>query len=261
LGEVPGDDRADHGAMTRRWIGCSLTVVALALVGCSSNGGDGTPPSIPVSIPADLATLPPDAGPEPTAPSAEPPVEPAAPEAEAPVEAAPPADAADPGAAPEEAPVDAAVDEDADSTWWIWVLLAVAIIAVVALVASSAGRRRRAAAQWRTDTRATLDEIDQLTMRLGVAAPEAIGPVAVDGSARLATMGFSLQRLIDTAPDDASKSALTQVQAPLTNVRELVDSIALSPPPPTANTVEVLRARASSLHTTSASARAALGGA
>jgi hypothetical protein len=141
------------------------------------------------------------------------------------------------------------------------VLLAVAIIAVIALVASSAGRRRRAAAQWRTDTRAILDEIDQLTMRLGVAAPEAIGPVAVDGSARLATMGFSLQRLIDTAPDDASRSALTQVQAPLTNVRELVESIALSPPPPTANTVEVLRARASSLHTTSASARAALGGA
>jgi hypothetical protein len=247
--------------MTRRWIGCSLSVVALVLASCSSNGGDGTPPSLPVSIPADLATVPPDAGPEPTAPSVQPPAEPAAPEAEAPVDVAPPAEAADPDAAPEESPVDAAVDEDADSTWWIWALFAVAIIAVIALVASSAGRRRRAAAQWRTDTRATLDEIDQLTMRLGVAAPEAIGPVAVDGSARLATMGFSLQRLIDTAPDDASKSALAQVQAPLTNVRELVDSIALSPPPPTANTVEVLRARASSLHSTSASARAALSGA
>jgi hypothetical protein len=177
------------------------------------------------------------------------------------VETAAPASEADPGAVPEEAPVAAARDEDADSTWWIWAIVVVAIIAVIAAIASSAGRRRRAAALWRTDTRATLDEIDQVTMRLGVAAPEAIGLVAVDGSARLAMVGVSLQRLIDTAPDDASKSALTQVHAPLTNVRELVDSIALSPPPPTENTVEVLRARASSLHTTSASARAALGGA
>jgi hypothetical protein len=174
------------------------------------------------------------------------------------VETTAPASAADPGVRPEVAPVAAAMDEDADSTWWIWAIIAVAIIVAIA---SSAWRRRRAAAQWRTDTQATLDEIDQVTMRLGVAAPEAIGLLAVDGSARLAAVGVSLQRLIDTAPDDASKSALTQVHAPLTNVRELVDSIALSPPPPTANTVEVLRARSSSLHTSSASARAALGGA
>jgi hypothetical protein len=237
-----------------------LSVVALVLVGCSSDGGDGSPPSIPISIPGDLATVPPEASPEPTAPAVEPPVEPAAPEAEAPVDVAPPADVDEPDATPEEAPVETVADEDGNSTWWILVLLAAVIVAVIAIIASRSGRRRRAVAQWRTETRALLDEIDQLTMRLEVAAPEAMGPVAVDRSARLATIGFSLQRLVDTAPDDAGKNALSQVQAPLTNVRELVDSIALSPPPPTANTMEVLRSRASSLHTTSASARAALGG-
>jgi hypothetical protein len=164
-----------------------------------------------------------------------------------------------PDAPPEEAPVEAPVDEDGDSTWWIWVLLAVVVIAVIAVVASSAGRRRRAASQWRTDTRAMLDEIDQLTMRLGVATPETVGPVAAEGSARLTTLGLTLQRLADAAPDDATRSALSQVEAPLASVRELVDTIAFSPPPPSATTMEVLRARASSLHATSAFARGGLG--
>jgi hypothetical protein len=92
-----------------------------------------------------------------------------------------------------------------------------------------------------------------------VATPESIGPVAADGSVRLSTLGLSLQRLVDTAPDEGTRSALSQVQAPLANVRGLVDTIAFSPSPPSANTMEVLRASASSLHTTSAFARGGLG--
>ena len=255
LGEVPSDDCADHVSMTRRWIGCSLSVVTLVLAGCASNGGDGATPPAPISVPGNAVTLPPDAGSEPVAP----PVEPPAPDAEAPPEAAPPAEAETPEAPPEEAPVDATADETGDSAWWVWVLLIAVAVAVIALVVSSAGRRRRGASQWRTDTRALLDEIDQLTMRLGVAAPESVGPMAAEGSARLAALAPSLQRLIDGAPDDATRSALSQVEAPLANVRELVDTIAFSPPPPSANTMDVLRARASSLHTTSAFARGTLG--
>jgi hypothetical protein len=236
--------------MTRRWIGCSLAVVALVLVGCSSSGDGGAT----ASLPADLATAPPDAGPEATAPPLEAP-EAEAPEAEGPVDATLPDVAEEPAATPEE---EAPVDEDGESTWWVWALLIAAVVAVIAVVAASAGRRRRAATQWRTDARAALDEIDHLTMQLEMATPESIGPVAADASARLATVGFSLQRLVDAAPDDAGRTALAQVQGPLMNVRELVDSIALSPTPPTANTVEVLRARASSLHATSTAARSAL---
>jgi hypothetical protein len=244
--------------MTRRWIGCSLSIAALVLVGCASSGGDGTEPSAPISIPGGVATAPPDAGPAPTAPPEEPAVDPVVPDTEAPVDVAPPTEVLAPDATLAEAPVEAVVDEDGGSTWWVWALLVAAIVAVIALVASRSGRRRRAASQWHTDTLAVLDDIDQLTMRLGMATPESMGPVAVDGSARLATLGFSLQRLVDTAPDDDARSTLSQLQAPLMSVRELVDSIALSPPPPTPNTMEVLRARASSLHATSASARSAL---
>jgi heme/copper-type cytochrome/quinol oxidase subunit 2 len=74
-------------------------------------------------------------------------------------------------ATPEE---EAPVDEDGESTWWVWALLIAAVVAVIAVVAARAGRRRRVATQWRSDARTALDGIDQLTMQLETATPESI---------------------------------------------------------------------------------------
>ena len=118
--------------------------------------------------------------------------------------------------------------------------------------------RSRRAPGWPAQTAAALDESDEITTHLVGLAPGGLGAVASADAARLATLMASVQQLVASAPDDASRRALGEVQEPLRSLHGALDAVSLRPQPPSSVELDEVRARATELHSATSLARATL---
>jgi hypothetical protein len=118
--------------------------------------------------------------------------------------------------------------------------------------------RSRRAPGWPAHTATALDQSDELTTHLVGLAPGGLGAVARADATRLATLMASVQQLVASAPDDASRRALGEVQAPLRSLHGALDAVALQPQPPSSAELDDVRARATELHSATSLARATL---
>jgi hypothetical protein len=249
-----------------RLLGVAATVVFISACGSDSTG---TRPSIAASFPpvgsvavappaSEVGALqpetqppqtqPPQTQPPETPPPETPPVE-QIPEQTAPVEPTVPAVVATDPAPP------TTEDTDDDGTvWWPWVLGAVVVIGAIVAIA----RRRPSGPTWTTRSTELLDEIDLLTSHLVAVTPAGLLAVAQGDAMKLATMRATLRDLIEAAPDATSRTVLSGLTMPISDLHGAVDVVALSVEPSPAQTSPTVSQLAAHLHTVSASVRAEL---
>jgi hypothetical protein len=201
------------------------TAVIVLTISCSGSGdGSATLPSgvtRPPATEAPAGTDPPATeAPATEAPETEPP------RTEAP-ETEPPATQS-----PDEEPetTEPADDESGSTTWWLWVLLGIAVVAIIAAIIVYA--RSRKSPQWPAQTAAILDGSDEITTHIVGQAPAGLSAIAGADAARLAGLMASVQQLVASAPDDASRRALAQVQDPLRSLHAALDTLGLRGTPP-----------------------------
>jgi hypothetical protein len=245
-----------------RLLGVAATVVLISACGSDSTG---TRPSIAASFPPvgsvavappasevgalQPETQPPQTQPPETQPPETPPVE-QIPEQTAPVEPTVPAVVAtDPAPPPTEE-----TDDDDGTVWWPWVLGAVVVIGAIVAIA----RRRPSGPTWTTRSTGLLDEIDLLTSHLVAVTPAGLLAVAQGDAMKLATMRATLRDLIEAAPDASSRTVLSGLTMPISDLHGAVDVVALSVEPSPAQTSPTVSQLAAHLHTVSASVRAEL---
>ncbi len=162
-------------------------------------------------------------------------------------------------AAPQSEPSTTAAETgtSSDYSWWPWiigaVIVAAAVIGIVALV-----RRPRGSGQWPNQTVAVLDESDQITTHLVGLEPSGLVSVAAADASRLATLMVSVQQLAASAPNEASRQALFQVQEPMRSLQGAIDVVGLASTPPSAADVAGVKTAAARLHSATALARAAI---
>lgn len=232
------------------------TMVVLA-AGCGSGEGD---PSSSGSRPtlAPIASERPDRPEVTQAPGGDSAAPILPPVTEAPIP--PPATEAPATAAPVPATTTPAPASDDDSTtWWPWLLVALAVVGgVIALVR----RRPKSAATPPPgpviQTADVLDQSDQITTHLVALAPGSVSSVAGADASRVAALLATVEQLMRSNPDEASRSALGALYPSMRSLHAALDAIALAPLPLADADVAELKARATALHTETALARATL---
>lgn len=229
------------------------TAMMLVLVGCGSGSGSGVASS--VSRPAQATTVPDETVRPPTtdaptdatdAPAAPTTVESATP---SPGTTAPPA----------------ATDDDDGSPWWPWLVAALAVAAVVIGVVAL---RRRSPTQPAAGSGpppapaassvAVLAQSDEITTHLVGLAPSGLGAVAGADANRLAVLITTVEQLTTSAPDEATMRALVGLHEPMRALHGALDAIAMARLTPSDPEVAEIRARATTLHSATALARATL---
>jgi hypothetical protein len=135
-------------------------------------------------------------------------------------------------------------------------MLAIALVAVVAGVLLAARSRR--ARPWTEQASGALDEANQITTHLVELGPDGLGAAAGADAARLAELMAAVERLVTSAPDDASGGTLASLQGPLGSLHGVVDAVAIAPTPPSAADVEQVRLRAAEVQSAAATARPSL---
>jgi hypothetical protein len=118
--------------------------------------------------------------------------------------------------------------------------------------------RPRRGSGWPDHAAAALDQSDEITTHLVGLAPGGLGAVASADARRLATLIASVQQLVASGPDDASRRALGEVQEPLRSLHGALDAVALRSQPPSSAELDEVRARATELHRATSQARATL---
>jgi len=264
----------------------TLLVVSVILAGCGSGDGEGSRPSISATLPERSSTLPSStAAPAPSEPGT------TTPTSAAPTSAAPPTVTgptitaptitAPTTTAPTTAPTTTApvtteattttgatttastlpplagteTEDDSSVGWWPWALAAVVVAGLVAalLVRRS---RRRAATESRTNE--ALTDAEDLAAHLAVIDPGSAQTVVAQDASRLASLAAELDTVAAQGSDPRRKAALDRVSAQAHVLHQVVDSVALSPSPPTDAATGHLREQASLLHTVATQARAEL---
>ncbi len=212
-------------------------VVAIAILGasCSGSGGGSNTPASGVTRPAERPTSEDGT----TRPATEAPTT----TAEGPREttAAATTTAADGGG------------EGDGTTWWPWLVVGLAVLAIVGIVVFLRARR---SPDWSVRAAVALDDSDELSTHLVGLAPRGLSAVAGADAARLATLMASVQQLVASAPDDAARQALGDVQERLRSLHGVLDAVSLEVQPPSAAELDEVRSRATQLHSATSRARA-----
>ena len=105
---------------------------------------------------------------------------------------------------------------------------------------------------------AVLAQSDELTTHLVGLAPSGLGAVAGADANRLATLITMVEQLMTSAPEEASMRALVALHEPMRSLHGALDAMALAPHTPSDAEVVEIRARATTLHSATALARATL---
>ncbi len=156
----------------------------------------------------------------------------------------------------------AATGEDS-SSWWPWLLgalaVAAAVIGVIALVRRSPKAAPSPAPAAPTGpTVEVLAQSDEISTHLVRLAPGGLGSVAGADASRLAVLITIVEQLMTTAPDETSRVALARLHEPMRSLHGALDAIALTPHPPSDAEEAEVRARATALHSATSLARATL---
>ena len=248
-----GDAMIDeHGAMTSRCVRPLLSVLVLALVaaGCGSGAGSTNPSS--VSRPPGASTVP-DRTDRPPATVA--------------ATDAPAAPTTERVATPTPPPATTSSADGSDestSTWWPWVLLALAVIAVVIGVIALVRRPPKSTPPVRTSPTAptaqaaVFDQSDEITTHLVGLAPGGLGSVAAGDADRLARLLAALGELMMSTSDESSRRALAALQDSMRTLHAALDAIALAPHLASDEELDEIRARATAVHSATALARASV---
>jgi hypothetical protein len=120
---------------------------------------------------------------------------------------------------------------------------------------------RRKPPSWRDRTSVLLDEFDRVAARLAAMPGENVRFVSNDEAAILASARATLTTLVAEAPDDAARSSLASLTAPVADLHSALGAAALIPPPPPGvlpppSAGPTVAQLAVALHTTSATVRA-----
>jgi len=236
-----------------RWLGAVVSVAAIALFagGCGSGSGDASSSSRP--------SLPPIASERPIRPESTDavvggPVTPTVPDVTAPPATAGP----DPVVT-----VPEPVDEDASTDWWVWGLIAVALVVIVSGVVALVRRSPKPAAAparpQASTAAALLDQCDDISTHIAALAPDRVHSVAAADAARLAALHAAVEHVMASVADAGSMQALATLDASIRSLHAALDAIALSSPASLTDADWAdLRARASDLHVQTSLARATL---
>jgi hypothetical protein len=226
--------------------------MVLFVVGCSSGSGSGVGSS--VSRLAQVTTIP-------GAPARPPTTDPPAEATDAP---ATPTTAVAATPAPETT-TPAADDDGGGSPWWPWLLAALAVAAVVIGVVALRRRPRQQTAAPSAapplpaaSSAAVLAQSDELTTHLVGLAPTGLAAVAGADADRLASLITMVEQLTTAAPEEAARRALVALHEPMRALHGALDAMALAPRTPSDAEVADIRARATTLHSATALARATL---
>ena len=155
----------------------------------------------------------------------------------------------------------ASVSDEGGSSWWPWLLVALAVIALVVAVVALLRRSPKAVAPSpgpAAPTATVLGQSDEITTHLIGLAPGSVGSVAGADANRLAALIATIEQLMTAAPDEASRRSLAAVHDSMRSLHATLDAIALTTLPPSDADVAELRARATALHGATALARATL---
>ncbi|MFL6203713.1 MAG: hypothetical protein ACJ739_00015 [Acidimicrobiales bacterium] len=150
------------------------------------------------------------------------------------------------------APAGATGDDDA-TAWWPWLLVGAALIGLIVFLAT---RGSRAAAAWRQQVAAALDEATRLATHLAAVAPEGAAMVARQDAAQLAALAATMSALAIEAKEEPAQRAIGSVRDQVQVLHGVVDGIAMGSTPPTDATLAYLREQATSMHSAAARARA-----
>ena len=147
-------------------------------------------------------------------------------------------------------------DEGGGTPWWPWVLALAVLVAVVG--ATLLARRHRAAVRWHERASTTVDDADQLALRILGLPPAGLPTMAGTEAARAAALLATVQDLAASAPEGGPRRAMAGLQDPLGGLQRTLDAIAIGQVAPSADTAVEVRNRATQLHSATSVARAAL---
>ena len=146
-------------------------------------------------------------------------------------------------------------EDDSSVGWWPWALAAVVVAGLVAFLLVRRSRRRAAT---ETRTNDALTDAEDLAAHLAVLDPGGAQTVVAQDASRLASLAAELDTVAAQDSDPRRKAALDRVSAQAHVLHQVVDSVALSPGPPSDAATGHLREQASLLHTAATQARAEL---
>jgi hypothetical protein len=143
--------------------------------------------------------------------------------------------------------------EGGGSSWWLWLLVPLAVAAVVGGILLARSRQRRS---WLARAGAAFDEADQITTHLVGLEPGGAATVADADATRLAALAATVQQLESSASSATARQAIASLQEPLRALHASLDAVALAPEPPSASVLDQVRRAASELHHATSLARA-----
>ncbi|WP_426571383.1 hypothetical protein [Aquihabitans sp. McL0605] len=143
--------------------------------------------------------------------------------------------------------------DSSGTTWWPWALAAVIVAGGAALIVA---RSRRRAALLVTQTNDLLDQTTEVAGELAALDAAALQRLARPTADRLATLGAQLTSTAQATKDPAKAAALTALSGSVGGLHRSVDAVALSPAPPTDETVATVHQQAAQLHSLTEQTRA-----
>ncbi len=145
--------------------------------------------------------------------------------------------------------------EEDSLPWWVFALIAGALIALLVLALVLGSRRKGAALLARTEV--ALQQVAEISTHLAAVTAPGLDVVAGQDAGRLAALAAELDEIVGRTSDQARRATLAQVRKHVGLVHGLVDGVALTPGGTSAAAAAHLNEQAGVLHalTTQAQAR------